>query len=64
MPAQNEFQILAAKGGGYYWHFKSANNEIVCASQVYTTKQAAIHGAYVVKNDAAGAPVLDYTRET
>jgi uncharacterized protein YegP (UPF0339 family) len=31
---------------------------------VYTTKQAGIHGAYVIKNNAAGAPVLDYTRES
>ncbi|HEY2579189.1 MAG TPA: YegP family protein [Streptosporangiaceae bacterium] len=61
LPSENEFQILAAKGGGYYWHFKSANHDIVCASQVYTTKQAAIHGAYVIKNNAADTPVRDYT---
>lgn len=63
MAKSDEFQILTAKSGGYYWHFKSANNEIVCASQVYTTKQAAIHGAYVIKSNAADARVLDYTGE-
>jgi uncharacterized protein YegP (UPF0339 family) len=63
MPNQDEFQILPAKSGGYFWHFKSANNEIVCASQVYTTKQAAINGAHVIKRNAASAAVLDYTGE-
>jgi uncharacterized protein YegP (UPF0339 family) len=63
MAAQNEFQVLASKDGGYYWHFKSANGEVVCASQVYATKQGAIHGAYVLKLNAADAPVLDYTGE-
>lgn len=48
---------------GYFWHFKSANNEIVCASQVYKTKESAIHGAYVIKNNAASSQVLDYTGE-
>lgn len=62
--AEDRFKILRADGGGYFWHFQDANNEIVCASQVYTTKQAAIKGAYVMKEKAGGAKIYDYTGES
>ena len=62
--AEDRFKVLTAKSGGYYWHFQAANNEIVCASQVYTTKQAAIDGAYVMKAKAGDAKVYDYTGES
>jgi uncharacterized protein YegP (UPF0339 family) len=61
--AEDRFKILAAQGGGFYWHFQAANNEIVCASQVYRTKEAAIRGAYVIKANAAKAQMYDYTGE-
>lgn len=62
--AGDRFKVLAAKSGGYYWHFQAANNEIVCASQVYTTKESAIQGAYVMKTKAGDAEVYDYTGES
>ncbi len=62
--AEDRFKVLAARGGGYFWHFQAANNEIVCASQVYATKAAAIHGANVMKIKAGGAKVYDYTGES
>ncbi len=62
--AEDRFKVLRAQSGGYFWHFQAANNEIVCASQVYTTKQAAIDGAYVLKSKAADATVYDYTGES
>lgn len=48
----------------YKGHFQAANNEIVCASQVYKTKEAAINGAYVMKEKAGAAKVYDYTGES
>lgn len=62
--AEDRFKVLKAQGGGYFWHFEAANNEIVCASQVYKSKQAAIDGAYVLKSKAGDAKVYDYTGES
>ena len=59
--AKDEFQMLKAAIGGFYWHLKARNSEIVCSSQVYTTKEACIRGACWVKNNAADAKVYDYT---
>jgi hypothetical protein len=59
--AEDEFQVLKAKSGGFYWHLKARNGEIVCSSQVYTTKEACTKGAFWVKLNAADATVYDYT---
>ena len=64
MPRQDEFQIRPAKSGGYYWHLIAANNEIVCSSQVYTTKEACQKGAFWVKDNAAVTKVYDYTQDS
>jgi uncharacterized protein YegP (UPF0339 family) len=55
------FEILRAKGGGYFWHLKGANGEKLCHSEVYTTKQSAQVGIDAVKRIAASAPVYDRT---
>jgi len=64
MVEENRFVVLAAKGGGYYWHFQAVNSEIECASQVYTTKAAAVQGARTLEANAAGAKVYDGTGES
>ena len=61
MPHEIEFQIRRAKSGGYWWHLVAANSEIVCSSQVYTTKEACIDGARWVKINASSAQIYDYT---
>jgi uncharacterized protein YegP (UPF0339 family) len=50
------FEILAASGGGFA-RIKGGNNEIMFSSQVYTTKQSAIHACEVVKANAASATI-------
>lgn len=55
------FEIFPAKGGGYYWTLKGLNNETLCHSEVYTTKQAAQNGIAAVKRVAPTAPVYDRT---
>lgn len=62
--AKKRFKILAAKGGGYYWHLEAKNNKIVCSSQVYKTKEACIRGAAWVREKAASTEILDYTSES
>ena len=47
--------------GGYYWRLKAANGEILCHSEVYTTKQGAQNGIAAVKRLAPNAPVYDRT---
>jgi len=51
------FEILAAAGGGWFARIRGGNNEIMFSSQVYTTKQSAIHACEVVKANAAAAPI-------
>jgi uncharacterized protein YegP (UPF0339 family) len=61
--SQDRFEVHPAKGGGYFWHLQAANNEIVCSSQVYTTKEAASKGAFWVQKNAGSATVYDCTGE-
>jgi len=55
------FEILRATSGGYYWRLKAANGEVLCHSEVYTTKQSAQVGIEAVKRLAPGAPTYDRT---
>ena len=54
-----KFEIETGKDGQFYWHFKSANGEIVCHSEGYTTKDSAMTGIESVKQNAAGAVIQD-----
>ena len=54
------FEIHRASGG-FYWRLKSTNGEVLCHSEVYTTKQAAQYGIDAVKRIAPTAPVVDKT---
>lgn len=53
------FEIRRANGG-FYWHLKAANGEILCHSEVYTAKQSALNGIAAVKRIAPDAPTYDY----
>lgn len=55
------FTILASKDGGFYWHIQSKNNRIVCASQVYETREACLKAAEWVRDKAYSAEVLDHS---
>jgi uncharacterized protein len=55
-----EFEIRKASGG-FFWRLQGNNNEILCHSEVMTTKQSAINGADTVKRVAPTAPIRDYT---
>jgi uncharacterized protein YegP (UPF0339 family) len=38
-------ELLAAKGGGYFFRVKGLNGETLCHSEVYTAKASAVAGA-------------------
>jgi uncharacterized protein YegP (UPF0339 family) len=63
MTAQYRFRVKAAESGGYFWDFVAPNDEIVCASQVYSTKEAAIRGLALVRSEGPAVKVLDHTDE-
>lgn len=41
-------EILTTNNGGYFWRIKAINGEILCHSEVYTTKQSAESGIAAV----------------
>jgi uncharacterized protein YegP (UPF0339 family) len=55
------FQVLNARGGGYFVRIRGGNNETMFTSEVYTTKASAVHAIDVVKANAATAPAYDGT---
>ncbi len=55
------FQILNARGGGYFVRIRGGNNETMFVSEVYTTKAGANNAINVVKAGAYNAPVYDQT---
>ena len=61
MAKKNRFKILVAADGQFWWHLQAKNNEIVCSSQMFPTKEACIKGAVWVSKKARKAKILDYT---
>lgn len=55
------FEVFDARGGGFFWHLKGGNGEIICNSEVYTTKQAALGGIAALKRLVANAQTYDRT---
>ena len=54
------FQIHPAKNGGFYWTLQDqGNNETLCHSEVYTTKDAARNGIAAAISAAGGGKVQD-----
>ncbi len=55
------FEIFRGVGGLFYWRYVAANNETMCHSEGFTTKQSAIHAIGVVKNMANISNINDLT---
>ena len=54
-----KFEISKDKAGKFRFHLKTANGEIIAASQGYDTKASAENGIESVKRNARAAKVLD-----
>ena len=59
-----KFVIRRNSAGQYWWRAAGSNNEILCASELMTSKAACQNGITVVKAGARDAPVYDKTSET
>ena len=46
---------------GYWWRLKAGNGEILCHSEIYTTKQSAQNGIAAAKRIASEAGTADLT---
>lgn len=55
-----KFEIFKAIGG-YAWRFKAGNGETLCHSEVYVSKQGAIHAVSVMKQLSGVASIYDLT---
>lgn len=55
------FETYVDQAGEYRWRLVAANNEIVAASEGYSSKQGAINSAQNVKYWANSAQVTDLT---
>ena len=51
------------RNGQYWWRLKGSNGEILCHSEMYTTKQSAQNGISAAKRAAPDAGVSDKTGE-
>lgn len=56
-----KFEVFNTRNGGYAWRLKAGNGEILCHSEVYTSKQAAINGVTAVKRLASISSAYDLT---
>ena len=54
------FEIVRASGG-FRAHIKGGNNELVFWTEVYTSKQSAIHACQIVQAGAHAATIYDRT---
>lgn len=59
MPAQ--FEIFKDESGQFRFRLRAANNQIILASEAYTTKAACTNGIESVKQNAPEAEVKDLT---
>ncbi len=59
MPAQ--FEIFKDESGQFRFRLRAANNQIILASEAYTTKAACTNGIESVKQNAPIAGVEDLT---
>lgn len=57
------FEIHDARGGGFFWRLLAASNgQILCHSEVYTTKASAQKGIDAVRRLMPNAQIFDLTR--
>jgi uncharacterized protein YegP (UPF0339 family) len=58
------FEVVTKKSGGsthYHARIRGGNNETIFSSQIYYTKQSAIHACEVVKANAKTAQIREVT---
>ncbi|QQG41272.1 MAG: DUF1508 domain-containing protein [Candidatus Woesebacteria bacterium] len=55
------YEIHLNRAGEYWWQLVAANNQIVCWSEGYVTKQAAIDSINWVKRWGSSVPIQDLT---
>lgn len=55
------FEIFYKSGTGYWWHLKAANNEILCHSEIFASKQSAQGGISAVQRIVPTAATYDRT---
>jgi uncharacterized protein len=55
------FELHNADNGGFYWTLSAGNNEVLCHSEVYTTKASAHVGIAAAKRVAPTATTTDRT---
>lgn len=55
------FEIHGNSSKGYWWRLVAANNEVLCHSEMYTTKQGAQNGVAAAKQIAGNATIFDRT---
>jgi uncharacterized protein YegP (UPF0339 family) len=53
------FEIFVDKAGGYRFHLKAANGEVIAASQGYSSKGACLKGIESVRTNAAAAEIVE-----
>ena len=55
------FEIHGNSTKGYWWRLVAANNEVLCHSEMYTSKRGAQNGIAAAKRNAGNAPIIDRT---
>ena len=53
------FEIYMGEDAQYHWRLKATNNEIVCWSEGYASKQKAQQSVEWVKKNSFDAPVIE-----
>jgi len=43
-------ELFRGRDAQYYWRVRANNNQVLCVSEGYTTKQAAINGVNAAKS--------------
>ncbi|MEV6522743.1 YegP family protein [Longispora sp. NPDC051575] len=54
-----KFEVYEDKAGKYRFRLKAGNGEIIAVGEAYETKASALKGVESVKNNAAGAAVVE-----
>lgn len=54
-----KFEVFKGGNGQFYFRLRAPNNQIICASEGYTTKQGAYDGIAAVKKYAPTATTED-----
>lgn len=55
------FVIRNSSDGLYFFTINAANHQVLCSSEIYTKKQAAMDAIAVIKAGVGAAQIHDYT---